>query len=65
MTLRDAISSSETLKLCRECLATDRLRRFIESEHLLGPNVRSDADLPEYVRKTGGMTFHQHLPHGS
>ena len=49
----------DSLKLCRKFLATDHLRRFIESEYLPGPNVQSDEDLLEYARNTGGTTFHQ------
>jgi len=49
----------DSLKLCREFLATDHLRRFIDSEYLPGPHVQSDEDLLEYARKTGGTTFHQ------
>ena len=49
----------DSLKLCREFLATDYLHRFVESEYLPGPDVQSDEDLLEYARKTGGTTFHQ------
>jgi choline dehydrogenase len=49
----------DSLKLCRAFLATNHLRRFIESEYLPGSDVQSDEELLGYARKTGGTTFHQ------
>jgi choline dehydrogenase len=46
------------LKLCRQLLAQPTLAAFLESEHLPGPAVQSDAELLDFARKRGGTVFH-------
>jgi choline dehydrogenase-like flavoprotein len=46
------------LKLCRRLLAHPALAQFVESEHLPGASVQSDAELLAFARQRGGTVFH-------
>jgi choline dehydrogenase len=46
------------LKLCREILAQPQMERFIASEFLPGPEVRSDDELLDFARRRGGTVYH-------
>jgi len=46
------------LKLIRRILATKHFERFIESEYMPGPQVRTDDDLLHHARQTGGTVYH-------
>ena len=55
----------DSLKLCREFLATDYLHRFVESEYLPGPDVQSDEDCwSTRAKLAGDVPSNQHLPYG-
>ncbi len=46
------------LKLVRRLLSTPELARYVESEILPGPQVRSDDELLDYCRNNGSTGFH-------
>jgi choline dehydrogenase len=46
------------LKLIRRIMEKPLMRRYIEEEFLPGDKCRSDADLLEYARETGGTVYH-------
>ena len=56
----------DSLKLCREFLATDHLRRFIESEYLPGPQraIRRGLAWVRAQNWRDDIPSNQHLPHG-
>ena len=46
------------LKLCRQILDHPQMERFIASEFLPGPEIRSDEELLDYARRRGGTVYH-------
>ncbi len=46
------------LKLCRQILDHPQMERFIASEFLPGPEIRSDDELLDYARRRGGTVYH-------
>ena len=46
------------LKLARRIAAQPAMRAFIDSEHLPGEAVQTDAEMLEYARNYGGTIFH-------
>jgi len=48
----------EGLKLSRRIAASEALSPWIAAEHMPGPDVRSDAEIADYVRRAGTTIFH-------
>ena len=48
----DLISLREGLKVARDCAAQDALKPFRGIEKIPGPDIRTDADLEEFIRNT-------------
>ncbi len=48
----DLISLREGLKVARECASQDALKPFRGIENVPGPDIRTDAELEEFIRKT-------------
>jgi choline dehydrogenase len=46
------------LKLCRRIVENEPLARFVEAEFLPGPTVKSDDELLDFARRSGGTVFH-------
>jgi choline dehydrogenase len=46
------------LKVGRQILATPHMQRFISEEYQPGPSVKTDEQLLEHARNTGGTVFH-------
>ncbi|HQT76320.1 MAG TPA: choline dehydrogenase [Rhodopila sp.] len=46
------------LQLCRRVLANPRMQKFIESEYIPGPSVRTDDEMLDHARRMGGTVFH-------
>ena len=46
------------LKIIRGLLKDQRFERYIEREHLPGPDVNTDAELLNYARQYGGTVYH-------
>jgi choline dehydrogenase len=47
------------MKVSRRIFATEAMRRLVTEEFLPGPSADTDEALLDYVRATGGTTFHQ------
>lgn len=46
------------MKLIRRIVAQPAMTPWLEAEHLPGPDCRSDDELLDFVRRTGGTIFH-------
>ncbi|MDQ6917337.1 MAG: choline dehydrogenase [Pseudomonadota bacterium] len=53
---RDALVAG--LKLARQLAATRTLKSYVKAEYRPGPGARSDDDLLEFAKNTGGTIFH-------
>jgi len=61
-TERDRRTLVAGIRLARSLAATQALAPYVHSEYRPGPSARSDDDLLEFARNTGGTIFH---PSGS
>lgn len=57
-TENDRRISIKGFKRAREIVAASPLREFVEKEIAPGPQVQSDEEIVDYIRKTGTTTYH-------